>query len=108
MRSSTHALADASWSGRCCRDQRVLIEVEDQCGGIPDSTEDPFRPFTDRRREDRTGLGLGLSIARRAVRRQGGDIHFRNLPGQGCVFVIEVPLAEPESEKDAPVPQAAG
>ena len=90
------------------QDRRVLIEVEDQCGGIADSTEDPFRPFADRRREDRTGLGLGLSIARRAVRMQGGDIHFRNLPGEGCVFVIDVPLAEPELEKDAPVPQAAG
>ena len=38
---------------------------------------------------------------------QGGDIHFRNLPGEGCVFVIDVPLAEPEVEQDAPVPQAA-
>ena len=83
------------------RDPCVLIEVEDQCGGIADSTEEPFRAFADRRREDRTGLGLGLSIARRAVRMQGGDIHFRNLPGKGCVFVIEVPLAE----EDAPVRQ---
>ena len=39
---------------------------------------------------------------------QGGDIHFRNLPGLGCVFVIEVPVAEPESEEDALVPEAAG
>jgi len=89
-------------------DGHVRIEVEDECGGIPDTTDDPFKPFADRRREDRTGLGLGLSIARRAVRLQGGDIHFRNLPGHGCMFVIEVPLAEPESESDAPVPQAAG
>ena len=81
-------------------DRRVRIEVEDQCGGIPDSAEDPFKAFADRRRSDRTGLGLGLSIARKAVRMQGGEIHFRNLPGQGCVFVIEVPLAE----EDAPVP----
>ena len=74
-------------------DGRVRIEIEDECGGIPDSTVDPFKVFADRRRNDRTGLGLGLSIARKAVRMHDGDIEFRNLPGKGCVFVIEMPLA---------------
>jgi hypothetical protein len=32
-------------------------------------------------------------IARQAVREHGGDIHNRNLPGQGCIFTIDVPLA---------------
>jgi signal transduction histidine kinase len=82
---------------------RVCIEVEDECGGIPDGDEDPFKPFTDRRGKDRSGLGLGLSIARRAVRAHGGDIHIRNLPGTGCVFVIQVPMAVGEL---APYPTA--
>lgn len=77
-------------------DRCVRIEVEDQCGGIPDSTGDPFQPFGDRRGNDRSGLGLGLSIARKAVRAHGGDIHIRNMPGSGCVFVIEMPLAGAE------------
>jgi signal transduction histidine kinase len=78
---------------RAVRDaDRVQIEVEDECGGIPENTEDPFQPFTDRRKYDRSGLGLGLSIARKAVRSYGGDIRFRNMPGKGCVFVIELPL----------------
>ena len=71
---------------------RVLIEVEDECGGFP-QTADPFRAFGEQRAGDRTGLGLGLSIARQAVRAHGGDIHIRNLPGKGCVFVAVVPLA---------------
>ena len=74
-------------------DRRVRIEVEDECGGIPDSRGDPFQTFADRRGDDRSGLALGLSIARKAVRAHGGDIHIRNKPGMGCVFVIEVPLA---------------
>ena len=72
---------------------RLLIEVEDECGGIPDSEGDPFQSFGKRRGRDRTGLGLGLSIARKAVRAHGGDIHIRNIPDQGCVFIIDMPLA---------------
>jgi signal transduction histidine kinase len=72
---------------------RVLIEVEDRCGGIIKGKDDPFKPFTDRRKYDRSGLGLGLSIARKAVRTYGGDINFRNIAGVGCVFVIDMPLA---------------
>ena len=73
--------------------ERVLITVEDQCGGIPANGRDPFEPFGDRRGKDRTGLGLGLSIARKAVRAHGGDIHVHNSPGTGCAFVIDLPLA---------------
>src|SRR5205807_6711700 len=68
---------------------RVVIEIEDECGGIPDSTGDPFQPFGERRGEDRAGLGLGLSIARKAVRAHRGDILIRNMPGKGCIFIID-------------------
>lgn len=74
--------------------ERVLIEVEDECGGMPESKSDPFQTFGDRRKSDRSGLGLGLSIARKSVRSHGGDISFRNTPGRGCVFVIDLPLAD--------------
>jgi len=73
--------------------QRLVIEIEDQCGGIPESKGDLFKPFGDRRGRDRSGLGLGLSIARKAVRAHGGDILINNMPGKGCVFTIDVPLA---------------
>ena len=81
-------------------ERRLLVEVEDECGGIPHSKNDLFQAFGDRRGSDRSGLGLGLSIARRAVRAHGGDILIRNMPSRGCVFVIEMPLAE-----DVPHPQ---
>ncbi|HEV3194228.1 MAG TPA: HAMP domain-containing sensor histidine kinase, partial [Polyangiaceae bacterium] len=49
-------------------EQRVLIEVEDECGGLaPGKAEELFRPF-EQRNADRTGLGLGLSISRRSVK----------------------------------------
>jgi signal transduction histidine kinase len=77
---------------------RLHIETEDECGGIPPSKGDLFQVFGDRRGQDRTGLGLGLSIARKAVRAHGGDIRFRNMPGKGCVFIIEMPLAADERD----------
>ncbi len=70
----------------------TVIEVEDECGGIPESSGDPFRAFGDQHGADRSGLGLGLFIARKAVRANGGEIEVRNLPGKGCVFSIEIPL----------------
>jgi len=77
--------------------------VEDTCGGISDTKGDPFAAFGERRGPDRSGLGLGLSIARKAVLAHGGDISIRNLPGKGCVFVIDIPLAVSEVS----VPQMA-
>jgi signal transduction histidine kinase len=75
-------------------DGRVAIEIQDYVRmGIPESAGDLFQPFGERRAKDRTGLGLGLSIARRAVRTQGGDIEVRNTPGKGCTFVIVLPAA---------------
>jgi signal transduction histidine kinase len=78
--------------------ERLVVEVEDQCGGISASTKDLFQSFGDRRGRDRTGLGLGLSIARQAVRAHGGDIQIRNMPGRGCVFAIDLPLATASME----------
>lgn len=86
----THAGGRVTLRGVLDR-ERVRIEVEDECGGIAGDIDSIFQPFTERRKTDRTGLGLGLSIARKAVTTHGGDIHFRNLPGKGCVFVIELP-----------------
>lgn len=74
-------------------EQRLCIEVEDRCGGIPASKMDLFKAFGDRRGVDRSGLGLGLSIARSAVTAHGGEISIRNMPGTGCVFVIDMPLS---------------
>jgi signal transduction histidine kinase len=80
---------------------RLVIETQDECGGIPPSKGDLFQVFGDRRGRDRSGLGLGLSIARKAVRAHGGEISIRNMPGKGCVFIIDVPLAAAESAPQA-------
>lgn len=66
----------------------VFVDVEDHCGGLaPGTAEVMFRPFVQHH-EDRSGLGLGLSIAHRNVEAAGGTLSVRNVPGTGCVFTI--------------------
>ena len=64
--------------------------------------EDLFRPF-EQRGTNRSGLGLGLAIARESVETNGGLIRARSLPGKGCVFTIDLPLlpaASPTAGRD--------
>lgn len=71
--------------------ERILIEVKDCCGGLPQgNAERMFIPFTQRN-SDQTGIGLGLSIARQSVIADGGTLTVRNLPGEGCVFTMNLP-----------------
>lgn len=70
---------------------RILLEVEDHCGGLPaGDAEKMFLPFTQDN-EDKSGLGLGLSISRRSVEANGGVLRVRDVPGSGCVFTIDLP-----------------
>lgn len=73
-------------------DQEVVIEVEDQCGGLPpEKVEALFEPFVQEG-QNRTGLGLGLSIVRRIMLAHGGGVRARDLPGRGCIFELSFPL----------------
>jgi len=75
----------------------VLIEVEDECGGLPaGAAERMFRPF-EQLGSDRSGLGLGLSISWNAVKACGGMLSVRDVPDKGCVFTVELPLAIDEA-----------
>jgi len=70
---------------------RILIDIQDHCGGLPPGLADEmFKPFTQGA-EDRSGLGLGLSISRRSVEANNGILSVRNVPGSGCVFTIDLP-----------------
>jgi signal transduction histidine kinase len=72
-------------------DDRILIEVEDRCGGLAaNHAETMFLPFTQLS-ADRSGLGLGLSIARQNVESMGGLLTVKDLPQVGCVFTISLP-----------------
>jgi signal transduction histidine kinase len=101
----THSHSEVSLHAYALAD-RILIDVQDHCGGLPPGfAEDMFQPFTQAG-EDRSGLGLGLSIARRSVEANNGILSVRNVPGTGCVFTIDLPRHS-MIEATPPLPQAA-
>jgi signal transduction histidine kinase len=78
---------------------RILIDIRDQCGGLPvGDAAKMFMPFTQAD-ADKSGLGLGLSIAQRSIVANDGSLSVRNMPGSGCVFTIDLPRhLMPEAE----------
>jgi signal transduction histidine kinase len=71
---------------------RALIDVADHCGGLAHGVEAHMFSAFSRVGNDRSGLGLGLSIARRSVEADLGALSVRDIPGVGCVFTISLPL----------------
>ncbi len=71
--------------------ERVRIDVQDHCGGLPPGANKMFQPFSQNG-EDRSGLGLGLDITRRSVEANDGVLSVTDRPGSGCVFTIDLPL----------------
>ena len=75
------------------------LDVADTGVGIPDDeVQDVFRRFfrsTNVRADAIQGTGLGLSIVHSIVERHHGHIDVQSRQGEGTVFTITLPLAEP-------------
>jgi signal transduction histidine kinase len=71
---------------------RVIIDIQDECGGLPGrgDAKELFASF-EQQGVDRSGLGIGLAFCRWAAEAHGGRLYARNLPGEGCVFTVDLP-----------------
>jgi signal transduction histidine kinase len=70
---------------------RIRIEVEDQCGGLPAGTgAELFHPF-EQRGSGRSSPGLGLAYSQWAVVANAGRLYVRNVPGSGCILIVDLP-----------------
>ncbi|MEX1365302.1 MAG: PAS domain S-box protein [Nannocystaceae bacterium] len=68
-------------------ESRVRVEVHDTGSGIPEGI-DPFEAFVTSKPQ---GTGLGLPVALQIVQAHGGILRYEERPGEGTVFVLELP-----------------
>lgn len=80
--------------------QNATISVSDTGIGIPpgdlDRIFDRFYQIETARTHTGGGFGLGLSIAKWIVEVHGGRITAQSEPGQGSIFIVALPLYDPE------------
>ncbi len=70
----------------------VIIRVEDQGHGIdPEIRDHMFEPFISAKQT--VGVGMGLTVARHALRSMGGDMTMEDRPGGGTIAVLTHPFA---------------
>ena len=74
---------------------RLLVRVIDRGPGIPgELLPYVFEPFRRGGDGSHGGSGLGLAIVKGFVEAVDGRVWAESLPGQGTVFVVELPLTE--------------
>ena len=75
-------------------DEAVWVSVVDTGGGIPqEQINRIFEPFYTTKQK---GSGLGLMIVQRILREHGGRVELESNLGQGTLFRLWFPLAEPK------------
>lgn len=78
-------------------DGGLWIEISDDGPGIPvNQREQVFEPFfrlEESRNRDTGGIGLGMAIARTAIRAHGGEIYLEESPKGGLLARIYLPPA---------------
>jgi len=88
------------------REENVELSVRDDGVGIPvemlDRVFELFAQGDGSFAHDRRGLGLGLTLVRRLVERQGGTVRARSEGrDRGAEFVVTLPLAGKGRSRDA-------
>jgi signal transduction histidine kinase len=83
-----------------CSAERAYVEVADHGPGVhPAERERIFERFQrGRTASAEGGFGLGLAIGRELAERMGGSLGLAGEAGQGTVFRLEVPTADPGPE----------
>jgi PAS domain S-box-containing protein len=84
------------------RGDRLLLQVWDTGCGIAEADRekifDEFFQVSNPQRNREAGLGLGLSIGKRAMSLLGGEITCRSRVGRGSVFQILLPLDQEQQK----------
>jgi PAS domain S-box-containing protein len=93
-----------------CEGDVVTVEIEDNGPGMTEEVKKRiFEPFFSTKPHG-TGTGIGLSVCHGIVTAHGGRILVRSQPGEGTLFLLELPAhggakaTTPHATKAAPLP----
>ncbi|HVZ32631.1 MAG TPA: sensor histidine kinase, partial [Polyangiaceae bacterium] len=84
--------------------EQVFVTISDNGCGVPAGLEEQlFEPFctTSRAR----AAGLGLTVVRQLIERQGGRIEYESIEGLGSSFVVSL-RAQPRGHQKASAPES--
>lgn len=77
----------------------ALIHIEDRGRGLdPEIKEHAFEPFTSTKHT--VGVGMGLTVARHAMRNLGGEVLLADRPDGGAICTIRHPLERRNRDKE--------
>ena len=97
--NAEHAMKSAHNGGQLSiiterRDNHIRIVFRDNGPGIPpENLGRLFEPFFTTKGPGE-GTGLGLSLSHSIVLEHGGEIWAESEPGQGAIFIVELPISE--------------
>jgi len=78
--------------------QFIRMRIEDQGRGIdPEVRDQMFEPFISTKHT--VGVGMGLTVARHAMRNMGGDVTMEDRSGGGTVAVLVHPVEQPHRRR---------
>ena len=81
--------------------EQIIVRVLDSGPGVPNEALkkifEPFYRLDNARNQQTGGAGLGLSIADRAIRLHGGQLHASNRQEGGLEIEIRIPAVPPVS-----------
>ncbi|MBP8257146.1 MAG: response regulator [Opitutaceae bacterium] len=78
----------------------VHFRIEDTGNGIDDGIRDHmFEPFVSSKQT--VGVGMGLTVARHAMRSLGGEVVLADRPGGGTIAEIRHPVEQKKHKSDA-------
>ncbi|MDZ5648500.1 ATP-binding protein [Nitrospirillum sp. BR 11828] len=81
----------------------AVVSISDDGPGIPEAqfeaVFEPFHRLEESRNRGTGGTGLGLTIARQAVTREGGSIALKNRPEGGLTVIVSIPKQDEAAQK---------
>jgi two-component system sensor histidine kinase/response regulator len=97
---------EAARGTRTALGSHVVFRVRDTGIGMPPEAQatlfDAFTQADVSTTRKFGGSGLGLAISHELARLMGGRISVESEPGEGSVFIVELPFGEPSGDRERP------